>query len=215
MVYCVDKNADLAVFDTITGYWYVWSEVKGKALVRAQNWGWPGANVLHGKPGHCGKRRSNEMRKAFLAISRLIIIFGILCCWSTYAQQYPASEQAVKCKSCNGTGKDTFGKPCPWCKNTGTQWQNPSVTPRQGTAPEQAVKCSMCNGTGKDTFGKPCPWCNSTGTRWRNPAITPPQGTASEQAVKCSTCGGTGKDTFGKPCPWCKSTGKKWVTPTK
>ena len=44
-----DGNADLAVFDTITGYWYVWSEVKGVALAWAQNWGWPGANPPGGR----------------------------------------------------------------------------------------------------------------------------------------------------------------------
>ena len=45
-----DGNADLAVFDTITGYWYIWSRnSNGQYLTWQAQWGWPGANPPGGR----------------------------------------------------------------------------------------------------------------------------------------------------------------------
>ena len=38
-----DGIADLAVFDTLQGYWYIWSFAKNAVIAWAQPWGWPGA----------------------------------------------------------------------------------------------------------------------------------------------------------------------------
>src|ERR1035437_10311947 len=155
----------------------------------------------------------NDMNKFLITIGGMIVALGLLCSWNAPAQQYSGSEQAVKCTICNGSGKNAFGKPCPWCNSTGTQWCKTNSIPRQGSDSEQAIKCTICNGTGKNAFGKPCPWCNSTGTQWRKTNSIPRQGSGDEQAVKCTICNGTGKNAFGKPCPWCNSTGTQWRKP--
>ena len=43
-----DGASDLAVYDSITGYWYAYSLRSGNAVIWARPWGWPGAETVPG-----------------------------------------------------------------------------------------------------------------------------------------------------------------------
>ena len=46
--YDADGTDDLAVFDHITGNWYIWSHARQQCLAWGTAWGWPAATPVAG-----------------------------------------------------------------------------------------------------------------------------------------------------------------------